>query len=117
MIGSYEVFSQKQDRYTNTIEGTISGLAMDGSQNLWMPLINADKIVKFDPIDNTFEGFEIPTKNSIPLNIIYDGFRNYLWFTKSVVGKIGRLVLTTYGINAPLYRLFNLYMKEYKVED
>lgn len=74
---------------------------MEGSQNLWMPLINADKIVKFDQIDNTSEGFEIPTKNSIPLNIIYDGFRNCIWFAESAVGKIGRLDLTTYEINAP----------------
>jgi streptogramin lyase len=75
MIGSYDVLSQKQDNYNNTIEGVISGLTMDESQNIWMTSIHANKIVKFNSIDKTFEGFDIPTKNSIPLNIIYDRIR------------------------------------------
>lgn len=98
IIGNYDVLSQKQDKYNSTIEGVISGLTMDESQNLWMSLIHANKIVKFNSNNKTFEGFDIPTKNSIPLNIIYDSFRNYIWFTESAVGKIGRLDLTTYEI-------------------
>lgn len=98
MVGNYDVLSQEQDKYNNTIEGVISGLTMDESQNLWMSLIHANKIVRFNMNDKTFEGIDIPTKNSIPLNIIYDRFRNYIWFTESAVGKIGRLDLTTYEI-------------------
>lgn len=103
MIGKYDVISQEAERYESPIEGVISGLATDESQNLWVPVMHANKIVKFNTINKTFEGFEIPSKNSIPLNIIYDKFRNYVWFTESAVGKIGRLDLTTDEIKEYYY--------------
>lgn len=103
MIGKYDLISQEVERYESPIEGVISGLTIDESQNLWMPVMHANKIVKFNTINSIFEEFEIPSENSVPLSIIYDEFRDYIWFTESVVGKIGRLDLGTDEIKEYYY--------------
>ena len=50
-----------------------------------MSVIQANSIVKFDSKTNNFTEYEIPTKNSRPLGLIFDKNNNYIWFTETMV--------------------------------
>lgn len=70
--------------------GPISGLTIDGKQDVWLTTVQDNSIMKFDHKTELFQTYEIPTKNSKPVNIVYDNLRDLFWFTESV-GKIAKL--------------------------
>jgi virginiamycin B lyase len=63
-------------------------VAPDGS--IWLTLMNADKLARFDPRTHEWKLFPVPTKNAGPHGLTADHQGN-IWFTENRAGKIGRL--------------------------
>jgi copper transport protein len=90
ILGKYNTDTLQTEIFELPNKGVVSGLTIDKNQNIWMTVIQENSILKYDTNKNEFETFEIPTANSRPLGIIYDGNNDYIWFAESI-GKIGRL--------------------------
>jgi copper transport protein len=66
---------------------TTTSIQADFDGNIWIAIINKDKILKFIPDSNTFEEVQLP-KRSLPFALTIDG-DGKIWFTESGSGKIG----------------------------
>src|SRR5690606_32112560 len=88
--------------------GIPSGLAMDRNGNLWIPIVQANTVVKFDPASETFVSYDIPTPMSRPAGIATDRQGN-IWFAEAA-GYIAKIDpdtgnITEYAPNSRLYTL------------
>jgi copper transport protein len=72
------------------VEGVPSGLAMDGNGSLWAPIVQANKVVKFDPASESFSSYDIPTPNAGPVGIASDRSGN-IWFAQAGTGSIAKI--------------------------
>jgi copper transport protein len=89
VLGHYDPASNTTRRFTIPEDGVPSGIAMDGSGNLWIPVVQANKIVKFDVAGEQFTAYDIPTTGSTPVGISVDRQGN-VWFAEAA-GMIGRI--------------------------
>jgi copper transport protein len=89
VLGHYDPASNTTRRFTIPEGGVPSGIAMDGSGNLWIPVVQANKIVKFDVAGEQFTAYDIPTTGSTPVGISVDRQGN-VWFAEAA-GMIGRI--------------------------
>jgi virginiamycin B lyase len=64
--------------------------AVDPKGNVWLTLMNANKLARFDPRTRTWKLYPVPTPNSGPHGLTADGEGN-IWFTENRAGKIGKL--------------------------
>jgi virginiamycin B lyase len=64
--------------------------AVDPQGNVWLTLMNANKLARFDPRTQAWKLFPVPTANSGPHGLTADGEGN-IWFTENRAGKIGKL--------------------------
>jgi copper transport protein len=70
-------------------KGIITGLTMDNNGNLWMPILDTNKIVKFEPKTEKFSTYDIPTANAQPTVIMTDS-QGSIWFAEGT-GKIANI--------------------------
>lgn len=89
VLGHYDPASNTTRRFTIPESGVPSGIAMDGSGNLWIPVVQANKIVKFDVAGERFTAYNIPTTGSTPVGISVDRQGN-VWFAEAA-GRIGKV--------------------------
>ncbi len=66
---------------------TTTSIQADLVGNIWMAVINKDKILKYVVESNTFEEIQLP-KGSLPFALTIDD-EGKIWFTESQTGKIG----------------------------
>jgi copper transport protein len=66
---------------------TTTSIQADFDGNIWMVIINKDKILKYIVESNTFEEIQLP-KGSLPFALTIDD-EGKIWFTESQTGKIG----------------------------
>lgn len=66
---------------------TTTFVLADYNGNIWIPIVNKDKILKFIPDSNTFEEISL-AKGSLPFALAIDN-EGKIWFTESGPGKIG----------------------------
>ena len=98
LIGKYDVTTNtSRGQYELPEMGVISGLTIDDKQNLWMSLVQANSIIKFDPKTNNFTEYKIPTQNSRPLALLFDKNNNFIWFAETI-GKLGKIDIKTGNI-------------------
>lgn len=90
LLGVYSPSNKTTKHFLSPHKGVISSLAIDNDGNLWMPTVQANKIMKFDPLNNKFSTFDIPTPNSQPVAIAVDRKDNSIWFAEAI-GKVGRV--------------------------
>lgn len=86
LLGHYDPETGANETFLLPEKGILSGLAMDGEGNLWMPIIQPNKVYRFSPQSGEFAALDIPTPNSRPVAITPDGQGN-LWLAEAV-GKI-----------------------------
>jgi len=90
LLGVYSPSNKTTKHFLSPHKGVISSLAIDNDGNLWMPTVQANKIMKFEPLNNKFSTFDIPTANSQPVGIAVDRKDNSIWFAEAI-GKVGRV--------------------------
>ncbi len=60
----------------------------DFDGNIWIAIVNKDRIVKYVPEQDEFEEVVLPDKQSLPLSLTLDNDGN-LWYAAAGIGKIG----------------------------
>jgi len=88
-LGMYSPDTNSSKQFKVPVEGTMSGLAMDGNGSLWMPIVQANKVVKFDPATGKFTSLDIPTANAEPVAMATDS-QGMIWFAEAA-GKIAKI--------------------------
>lgn len=89
LLGHYDPETGVNETFPLPEKGILSGLTMDGQGNLWMPIVQPNKVYRFSPADGEFSALDIPTPNSRPVAITTDGQGN-LWLAEAV-GKIAKI--------------------------
>lgn len=89
-LGLYAPEEAASVQHVLPVPGVISGLAQDLDGNLWMPVVQANKIVRFSPATGQFDQYDIPTPNSRPVGIAADPRDGSIWVAEST-GKIARV--------------------------
>ncbi len=107
-LGIYNPEDSSSRRFVVPEAGIPSGLAMDGNGNLWMPIVQANKVAKFEPASEKFSLYEIPTPEAEPAGIAADSSGN-IWFAEAA-GKIAKIdpasgKITEYAPNGKLQTL------------
>src|SRR5919109_5565599 len=88
-IGVYDPNTESVKQFVIPIEGIGTGITMDSSGNLWVPISQANKVVKFMAQTEQFASYDIPTAQAEPVGIITDSQGN-IWFTEAI-GKIAKI--------------------------
>lgn len=89
ILGIYNPENKSTRQFTIPEKGVVSGLAIDNNGNLWMPVVQANKVVKFEQGSEKFLPFDIPTQGSEPAGIRSDSSGN-VWLAESI-GKIAMI--------------------------
>jgi copper transport protein len=89
LLGNYDPETGQDVSFQLPEKGILSGLAIDNAGNLWMPIVQPNKVYRFSPSEGEFSSLSIPTPESRPVAIsaAADGS---LWLAESV-GKIARI--------------------------
>jgi copper transport protein len=88
-LGTYNPASNSANQFKLPLNGTVTGLTMDANGSLWMPVLQENKIVKFDPGSKKFSSYDIPTADAEPVAIMTDSQGN-VWLAEAV-GKIAKI--------------------------
>ena len=96
VLGNYDPKSNASRLFEVPDEGVLSGIAMDGQGNLWIPVVQANTVVRFNVQGENFTSFEIPTRGSTPVGISYDG-NGVIWLAEAI-GKIAEIDTATGNI-------------------
>ena len=78
----------------------------DFDNNIWISIVNKNKILKYLPDDDIFKVLELPEKESLPFALSIDSDGN-IWYTATGIGKIGYIdpnegKITQYSKEIPL---------------
>ena len=78
----------------------------DFDDNIWITIVNKNKILKYLPDDDVFKIIELPERDSFPFALAIDGVGN-IWYTATGIGKIGQIdpkegKITQYSKEIPL---------------
>jgi streptogramin lyase/putative copper export protein len=90
VVGLFNPADGSTKQFKLPAEGIITGLTIDNNDNLWMPVLDANKIVKFEPKTEKFTSYDIPTAEAAPLVIMTDS-QGGVWFAESAAGKIASI--------------------------
>jgi len=69
-------------------DNTPIGIKADYDGNIWITIINKNKIVKYLPEQDIFEEISLPEKESLPFALAVDE-NGMVWYSASGIGKIG----------------------------
>jgi virginiamycin B lyase len=64
--------------------------AVDAQGHVWVTLMQANQLGRFDPDTGRWKFFSVPSQNAGPHGLVSDAQGN-IWFTENSAGKIGRL--------------------------
>ena len=78
----------------------------DFDDNIWITIVNKNKILKYIPDDDVFKILELPERDSFPFALSIDSDGN-IWYTATGIGKIGYIdpnegKITQYSKEIPL---------------
>ena len=78
----------------------------DFDDNIWITIVNKNKILKYLPNDDVFKIVELPERDSFPFALSIDSDGN-IWYTATGIGKIGYIdpdkgTITQYSKEIPL---------------
>ena len=78
----------------------------DFDDNIWITIVNKNKILKYLPNDDVFKILELPERDSFPFALSIDSDGN-IWYTATGIGKIGYIdpdkgTITQYSKKIPL---------------
>jgi copper transport protein len=88
-LGQYNIENGTSKLYKIPIQGVISGIAIDSSNNLWLTSPTANGILKFNTQTKSFAAMTLPTANAQPLGIIADQ-SGQIWVAEGI-GKLANI--------------------------
>jgi copper transport protein len=93
LLGNYDPQANSTKVLEVPDEGVLSGLAMDGQGDLWIPVVQANTVVRFDAQEQNFTSYSLPMVGSIPVGISYDG-DGIIWVAEAA-GRIAEIDTAT----------------------
>jgi copper transport protein len=90
ILGYFEPDSGKVQKYLVPNNGTVSGIAIDGSDNPWLTISSTGQVLNFDASTKTFHSINLPS-GSVPLGISIDQSSGQIWIAESGLGKIANI--------------------------
>jgi copper transport protein len=108
LLGVYDPENKTNKNYELPEKGVISGIAVDRNNNLWMPVVQPNKIFKFDPSNEKFSAIDLITAGSRPVGISVDD-SGKIWIAQAL-GRISMVdpdtsAITEYAPNTSTNQL------------
>lgn len=89
-LGVYDPATGTNKNFPLPQKGILSGLAMDEEGNLWMPVVQPNRVFRFESATEEFTYVDLPTPGSIPVAATLDRNGN-VWIAESGVDKIAMI--------------------------
>jgi copper transport protein len=93
VVGVYNPNDNSTMQFKLPEAGIVTGITMDNNGSLWMPVLQANKVVKFDPKSEKFSSYNIPSPGAEP-TVIMTASNGTIWFTEAI-GKIAKIDVNT----------------------
>ncbi|MEM3159383.1 MAG: copper resistance protein CopC [Nitrososphaera sp.] len=90
ILGMYDPDTRANKNFQLPQKGIVSGLVMDGDGNLWMPVVQLNRVFRFDPSTEQFTYVDLPTAGSIPVAVSLDRNGN-VWVAESGSDRIAMI--------------------------
>ena len=88
-LGLYDPGTNTNKVFGLPVQGVPTGITLDNSGNVWVPVRDTNKVLRFNPASQEFAQFDIPTPESGPVGLKADN-RGNIWLAESI-GKIAKI--------------------------
>jgi copper transport protein len=109
-LGNYDPSANTTKLYNIPTRGIISRIAIDSKNNVWLTSPNSNELLKFNTPAKNFTILHLPTKNAMPIGILFDKATGMIWVAEGI-GKLASIdPINNYKINEyPLPAKINEY--------
>jgi copper transport protein len=90
LLGVYDPETGTNKNFPLPQQGIISGLVVDEDGNLWMPVVQLNRVFRFEPATEEFTYVDLPTAGSIPVAVSLDRNGN-VWVAESGSDRIAMI--------------------------
>jgi copper transport protein len=89
-LGHYDPSVNTTKLYNIPTGGAISRIAIDSKNNVWLTSPNSNELLKFNTPTKNFTILHLPTKNAMPIGILFDKSTGIIWVAEGI-GKIASI--------------------------
>jgi copper transport protein len=109
-LGHYDPSANTTKLYNIPTLGTISRIAVDLNNNVWLTSPDSNELLKFNSQAENFTILRLPTKNAMPIGILFDKLTGLIWVAEGI-GKLASIdLMNNYKINEyPMMAANNTY--------
>ena len=98
-LGHYDPSANITKLYNIPTRGTISRIAVDLKNNVWLTSPDSNELLRFDSQAKNFMMLHLPTTNAMPIGILLDKATGMLWIAEGI-GKLASVdPIKNYKIN------------------
>ena len=98
-LGHYDPSANTTKLYNIPTRDTISRIAIDSNNNVWLTSPNSNELLKFNSQAKNFTKLHLPTMNATPIGILLDKATGMIWVAEGI-GKLASVdPLKNYKIN------------------
>jgi copper transport protein len=98
-LGHYDPSANTTKLYNIPTRGTISRIAIDSKNNVWLTSPNSNEVLMFNTPAKNFTILHMPTKNAMPIGILFDKTTGIIWVAEGI-GKLASIdPINNYKIN------------------
>ena len=98
-LGHYDPSANITKLYNIPTRGTISRIAVDLNNNVWLTSPDSNELLRFDSQAKNFMMLHLPTTNAMPIGILLDKATGMLWIAEGI-GKLASVdPIKNYKIN------------------
>lgn len=98
-LGLYDPSANSTKLYNIPTHGTISRIAVDLNNNVWLTSPDTDEVLRFNNQVKNFTIIHLPTMNAMPIGILFDKSSGMIWIAEGI-GKIASVdPIRNYKIN------------------
>ena len=98
-LGHYYPSSNTSKLYDIPTRGTISRIAVDLNNNVWLTSSDSNELLRFNSQAKNFTMFNLPTVNAMPIGILLDKSTGMIWIAEGI-GKLASIdPIKNYKIN------------------
>jgi copper transport protein len=97
-LGHYDPSANITKLYNIPTRGTISRIAIDSNNNVWLTSPNSNELLRFNIQAKNFTMLHLPTKNAMPIGILLDKATGMIWVAEGT-GKLASIDPKNYKIN------------------
>jgi copper transport protein len=91
-LGHYDPSINTTKLYNIPTLGTISRIAVDLNNNVWLTSPDSNELLKFNTQAKNFTILHLPTKNAMPIGILFDKSTGMIWVAEGT-GKLASIDL------------------------